>query len=94
MYSSRYMAQFVVAGRDEEKLAPAIEQAYPNDSIKVWTGLWLVSDESSTAQEVCTKLDTASGRRGSVIVTSINGYYGFASKNIWEWLAVKGTPKA
>lgn len=87
------MAQFVVTGRDEERLAPAIAEAYPDDHIKVWDGLWLVSDDGATAQQVCQKLGATEGQRGSVIVTSINGYYGYAPKNVWEWLAVKGTPK-
>jgi len=93
MYSSRYMAQFVVTGRDDTKLGPAIQATYPNDHIKVWEGLWLVSDEAATAQEVCKKLNATEGALGTVIVTSINGYYGYAPKNVWEWLAVKGTPK-
>lgn len=85
------MAQFVVAAQDEAKIAPAIQAIYPSDHIKVWDGLWLVSDESATAEQVSDKLGIRNGARGLAIVASINGYYGYASKNVWEWLAVKGT---
>lgn len=93
MYSSRYMAQFVVAAKEEARLAPVVASVYPNDNLKVWTGIWLVSDEGVTAQDVCRKLGANEGQYGSVIVTLIGGYYGYAGKNIWEWLTVKGTPK-
>ena len=93
LYSSRYMAQFVVAMPDESRLQAAIQQVYPNDHLKLWGGLWLVSDEYATAQQVCVKLGAHDGTKGTILVTSVNGYWGHASKNIWEWLAVKGTPK-
>jgi hypothetical protein len=87
------MAQFAVICKEDEKASLAITGAYPSDSIKAWPGLWFVSDEAATAQQVSTKLGTANGGMGTVIVLSISGYHGFAPKNIWEWLAVKGTPK-
>lgn len=93
MYSSRYMAQFVVAAVNDASVGSAIQAAYPNNHIKVWDGLWLVSDEVATAQEVSSKLGATDGRHGRVVITSINGYYGWAPKDIWEWLAVKGTPR-
>jgi hypothetical protein len=93
MYSHGYMAQFVVAAKDEALVAPAISEHYPNDNLKLWTGVWLVSDDSSTAQQVAVKLGSVEGALGILIVVSIAGYWGHAQKNVWEWLAVKGTPK-
>lgn len=88
------MAQFVVTGREGTKVAAALAVHYPNDHIKVWDGLFLVSDDNATAQQVCQKITgTNGGELGTLLVTSINGYYGYAGKNIWEWLSVKGTSK-
>jgi hypothetical protein len=88
------MAQFMVAAKEYAKFAPVIAAVYQENSIKLWDGVWLVSDDTATAQQVAIKLNgTAEGNLGTVIITSINGYYGYAPKNVWEWLAVKGTPR-
>ncbi|MNT98418.1 hypothetical protein D3C72_2409930 [compost metagenome] len=54
---------------------------------------WLLAGYG-TAQEVCGQLglpikpgEAPAGT--SVIVTAVNGYYGYASSNIWEWIAAK-----
>ncbi len=86
------MAQFVVAGDNDSRLGAAVAHTYPEDHIKVWTGLYLVSAEA-TAQQVSERLGVTNGQIGRAVVTSINGYFGYAPKNVWEWLAVKGTPR-
>ena len=93
MYSSTYMAQFVVVARDDSKIGPVLAEIYPNDHMQVWAGVWLVSDDAVTAQQVADKLKISDGVSGSAIVVSMNGYWGFAPKNVWEWLTVKGAPK-
>ena len=94
MYSSRYMAQFLVVGEDEDdgKLGHAVAQGYPDNYIKAWTGAYLVSDESAVAQQVSAKLGVVGGGIGRVLIVTIGGYAGWAPKTVWEWLAVKGTP--
>ena len=44
-----------------------------------------------TTQEVSTALTITPGGINGAILLKIDSYYGFASKAIWEWLAVKAT---
>jgi hypothetical protein len=85
MYSFRHMAQFVVAGDDDARLAPVLAQIYPNVHVKAWTGLYFVSDSVATASEVGQKLGITNGRCGRVIVTSMVGYWGWGPRSVWEW---------
>ncbi len=83
------MSIFVVFRiQSPEKLNKAIKEAYPNDSLKVSEGEWLVS-ASATAKEVATKLGIIDGDTGSAIVFKMDSYYGRAPTDIWDWIVTK-----
>jgi hypothetical protein len=91
------MTTFVLITSDPNVIA-AIEKAYGQESFKYpkAKNVWFVADSGVTAQEVYRKLMAALGegileKDVTVVICSIAGYYGLASKNLWEWLAAKGS---
>jgi hypothetical protein len=82
------MAIFAVAAPSpNEKIAPAIEAAFPSQFIKAWQGLWFVS-AVGTAKEVFEKIGAqALGENpGTIVVVSALSYWGIASGEVWEWI--------
>ncbi|WP_410517402.1 hypothetical protein QNH99_05870 [Pantoea allii] len=88
------MAVFaVVAIGDTVKMGGSITQKLPpQDYHKVDNSTWFVSAPANlvTPKEVCDFLGITNGLCGWAIVTSITTYYGFHSKNTWDWLTAKG----
>jgi hypothetical protein len=77
----------VTAPSSNEKIAPAIDAAFPGQNIKAWQGHWFVS-APGTAKEIFNKLEAsaADGKTGTVIVVSVSNYWGIANPEVWEWL--------
>lgn len=73
-----------------DRLAAVIEETFPQDHLKVSDDVWLVAGEG-TPKEVSDKLGVSNGTNGSAIVVEVGAYFGFASRNIWNWIKVKGT---
>lgn len=71
-----------------EGLKAVIAAAYPNDFLDVGEGIWLIA-ANATPQEVSDRLEITKGLSGSAIVLAINGYYGRANPNIWNWMKTK-----
>lgn len=65
-----------------------IRQAFANDARQVTPTLWLVA-ANLTAQGVTERLGAEQGAFGRVIVASIDGYFGWHSKDIWDWIALQ-----
>lgn len=74
-------------------LEKKVRDVYPGDHLRISPSIavWLVADTGITSQGVCTKLGIASGGIDTALVVKVDSYWGFASKNIWEWLSVKGS---
>ncbi len=70
-----------------------VRVVYGSDSIKIAPNIWIVNDQGVTTKEVCDKLDASTGGMGQVVVTKMEGYFGFAPTHIWEWLSAKGASK-
>ena len=78
----------VLAPEEDPRLATAISSHFKDNFLKLGPGLWFVAGDG-TSVDVSNILGISTGDTGSVIVVSINSYYGRASTNTWEWLKVK-----
>jgi hypothetical protein len=86
------MAAFaVISLAANPALQARIIESYPNSFHILAPNAWLVAAGGVTTQEICTTLTIQPGGISGAIVLKIDSYYGFASKAIWEWLAVKAT---
>jgi hypothetical protein len=73
-------------------LEDIIRDKYPSDnSFKVSPTVWLVTDKGITAQGICDKLGVDGRTITDVFVIRVDSYWGRASKNLWDWLSVKGS---
>ena len=71
---------------DNVELSKAIKKIFPDNYFDFEDGQWFVA-ANGTAREVYDKLDEGDVDIGSIVVLSVNGYYGYASTNLWEWMA-------
>ena len=84
------MAIFVVLGLGETTaLTSNIKNSFPDDYYEVDQDKWLVSTVGTTAKDIALKLGMDRTQKISGMVITFGGYYGFASKDIWEWLKAK-----
>ena len=90
------MAVFLVlSATDRPDLAARIQSLFPGDnSMKVAPGQWLVS-ANTTSQGLSEHLGVTNPTSdeapyGYVMIVGVLGsYYGFHSKTMWEWIALK-----
>jgi hypothetical protein len=86
---------FIVVSQHEKNdatLRVNITAQFPADYYEIGRGQWLVAF-SGTAQELSVKIGIISPEKGALIsgvaVFGIAGYYGIASRDMWEWIATK-----
>jgi hypothetical protein len=76
----------------DARLGEAIETAFPNNFFQVSErGQWLVVGEG-TAREISNKIGITGVEPPPIstsVVFSVSGYFGRASSEMWEWIAVK-----
>ena len=75
---------------DNSELEKAIKAEFKDHHFDFEDGQWFIAaNGATTAEEIYDKLEESkkSGDIGSVVVLSISGYYGYASANLWDWLA-------
>jgi hypothetical protein len=76
----------------DERLGAAIKAAFPENFLQMAErGQWIVVGEG-TAREISNKIGITGVEPteiGTSIVFSVSGYFGRASSEIWEWIAVK-----
>jgi hypothetical protein len=82
------LAVIAFAPKHVDKLAAAIEAAYPDNFMKVDDDAWLVSAKA-TPQEVSDKLGITTGVNGGGIVLAVSAYFGRATPNVWNWVKTK-----
>lgn len=73
-----------------QRLPAVIESSFPQNHMQISDDVWLVAG-TGTPKEICDKLGIANGTNGAAIVIEVGAYYGFANRNIWNWIKVKGT---
>jgi hypothetical protein len=86
---------FIIVSKHEQNdaaLRSNITAQFPADYYEIGRGQWLVSF-SGTAQELSVKVGLITQDKASLIsgvaVFGIAGYYGVASRDMWEWIATK-----
>jgi hypothetical protein len=76
---------------NDEPLGTRILSTFPNSHYDIGRGQWLVVF-SGTSQELYKKLfpepDFPLPLKG-VTIFGVAGYYGIASRDMWEWIATK-----
>ena len=84
------MAVFLVlSDTDRADLDASISAKFPDDqSLKVASGQWLVAG-SYTPKGLSDYLELTDGKYGSVMLCLVTSYFGWHSKNIWDWIALK-----
>jgi hypothetical protein len=86
------MPLFIVATTStlsEKALKEKIARHFPYDNYEIGKGQWLIS-YPGIARTLFERL--AEGDQGSIVDTvtfGISGYYGYASQELWEWIAAK-----
>ncbi len=80
------MAVFIIVPTAESAtLESAIKEQFPEDSLRLPRGEWLVKFGGTTT-ELSNLLKISGGVSGNALVAGMSGYYGHAPTNIWEWL--------
>lgn len=62
-------------------------QRFGNKCYELPNGEMLVSYDGTSLQ-LATDLGIGDGTNGAGLVFSVNSYWGFASRSIWEWIGV------
>jgi hypothetical protein len=84
------MALFVVMSfSDDANVKAALDEHYSEKYLRLGAGQYVVAGRGSTAIELSNELGISTGAKGSCMVALISGYWGFGSKNIWDWMATK-----
>jgi hypothetical protein len=84
------MNAFAVMSKAENPaLDAAVEKEFPGTHLKLASNTWLVTAKGLTTREVSEKIGVKPGGISGVVVAKIDSYFGFASRDIWEWLKVK-----
>ena len=82
----------ILSDPENSALTDAIKREFKDNWFDFEDGQQFVAaNDPSTAREVYEKLDGKNDVDiGSVVILSISGYYGYASANLWEWMASRG----
>ena len=61
------------------------ESAFPGDNLKLDSGNWLVA-ASGTPREIAARIGVTEKGGPSVLVASIDSYWGLHPAPVWDWL--------
>lgn len=82
------MENFVIIPiNNKQAIDDAIKARFGNNSYRLPNGEWLVNYDG-TSRQLSDHVGITDGKLGSAIVLNFSGYWGRASKDIWEWLKV------
>lgn len=74
-----------------------VEEKFAGQHLKVTGTAWLLAGNGTT-QEIAKRLgmrfEGQPGNNISAVITGVNGYYGWAANNIWEWISTKQSEEA
>ena len=77
----------VLVESKNEEIAEAIREKFPKAHYDFKDGQWFVAGEG-TAREICDRLGASGGDLDSIVVVAVDGYYGYAQTDLWEWMRV------
>jgi hypothetical protein len=79
---------FAVLGQTNfDQLDKAIKEKYPNGSLALVPGQWLLAVPTVTTKELSESLGIIGDNAiGSAIIVSVSNYFGRANPQIWEWI--------
>jgi hypothetical protein len=78
----------IIPTDDYEALSEQINQDFAGSHYELPHGEWLIAFNGTT-KELSDRLGISDGQHGSAIIFLVTNYWGFADKNIWEWVATK-----
>jgi hypothetical protein len=80
----------VIRVQNPDSMRKAITSKFPLDHFDLGNNEWLVSGKG-TAKGISDKLGVTSdpNSAGTAIVFSMDGYFGRAPSNIWDWIKTK-----
>jgi hypothetical protein len=86
------MATFIIIPTDDSqeaqgKLGQLIERTFGNAALLLSGGEWLIAYEG-TSKQLSDQLGISDNSTCTGLVLNFSGYWGYAGKNVWEWLAV------
>jgi len=71
-----------------EMLEKNLEDHFPKNWLNVGLGSYVVASTAPTlTRDISDLAGITNGQVGSYIVTRADSYYGWASNDIWEWMA-------
>jgi hypothetical protein len=82
-----------IASKKPKEFEEILKSKIPShDVYKMDTQTWLISPPSNivTPKELCTFLGISTGAAGHIFMTIVGAYYGYHSKDVWDWLSSKG----
>lgn len=87
-----YLATPLYQNAKEALIATVINQIDEHDRYQIKNGGWLIKF-SGTSRELSEKLGVTGPQGatsvGSVLIVSINGYYGRGPTDMWEWIKTR-----
>lgn len=78
----------IIPTGEKTAIDKAVLENFGAESFRLPNGENLVVFDG-TSKELSDKLGISDGHVGGALVVGMNGYFGWASKDIWEWIQVK-----
>ena len=78
----------IIPTSGKDKILQEIKSQFPQEFFPVSNGDVLVSF-NGTSKELSDKLKISEGVSGTALVLLVNGYFGRATPDVWEWLNLK-----
>ena len=78
----------IIPTSENSNLPEQIKRVFASNHYELPHGEWLVAF-GGTTREASDLLGISDGQYGSAVIFLVMNYWGFADKNIWEWIAVK-----
>lgn len=85
------MAVFaVISASPNSQLGERVLSVFENENFPFSSTVWFVSAVNVTPAQVCEKLGISPAGFKDSVVIRFEGYFGFATAALWQWLVLKG----
>jgi hypothetical protein len=82
----------ILAEAPPNNFGEKISTKFPDNAYEVSNGAngtWFVYAPGKTSKDVLEELEASKGAAGKIIITSINSFFGWHNRDLWEWLAAR-----